>query len=93
MVDSFVKLLIFLIICLFIYGIIYLFGVGFKFPGHPRRRDSRNFLKNKSRALAEKLAEETKKREQKRDQISSIAKKKPEQIASILKKWITKNQG
>ena len=92
MVDSFVKLLIFLIICLLIYGIIYIIGVGFKFPGHSRRRDSRDFLKNESRELEEKIAEEAKKRVHKRDQISSIAKQKPEQIASILKKWITKNK-
>ena len=93
MVDSFVKLLIFLIICLVIYGIIYLLGVGFKFPVRPRRRSSQNFLKNESQALEEEIAEEAKKREQKREEISSIAKQKPEQIASILKKWITKNKG
>jgi len=76
-----------------VYGIIYLLGVGAKFKARPRKRSGQHYPKNKSRVLAEKLAEEAKKREHKRDQISSIAKQKPEHIASILKKWITKNKG
>jgi len=76
-----------------VYGIIYLLGVGVKFPARPRKRSSQHYLKSESRELEEKIAEEVKEREQKRDQISSIAKKKPEHIASILKKWITKNKG
>ena len=82
-----------LILCLAVYGALYLIGKGAGLQSLRRKKQRGGTLEREERLLKKQIGESVKMSEKKKDKISLIAKQKPDRIASVLQKWIIENNG